>query len=248
MQPASVPQADTLVVIPTYNEVENLRPLAERLLGLPVAVEVLCVDDASPDGTGQLADEIAAAEPRFHVIHRIADRGYARSSREGFAWGLARDYDVICTMDGDLSHDPGVLLGMVAQLGDDTDVVIGSRYTEGGSLEVDWNPIRRAVSEMGSAYARTMIGTHVRDCTSGYRCYRASALRDLDLATVHSDGYSFLIEVLSALVSSGARIQEHPITYVDRLRGKSKISRGIIFEALVETSALGIRRLAGKRQ
>lgn len=248
MQPASAPQADTLVVIPTYNEVENLRPLAERLLGLPVAVEVLCVDDASPDGTGEPADEIAAAEPRFHVIHRIADRGYARSSRDGFAWGLARDYDVICTMDGDLSHDPGALLGMVEQLGDDTDLVIGSRYTEGGKLEVDWSPMRRAVSEMGSAYARAMVGTRVQDCTSGYRCYRASALRAIDFTTMHSDGYSFLIEVLSAFVSSGARVKEHPITYVDRLRGKSKISRSIIFEALLETSALGIRRVTGKRQ
>jgi glycosyltransferase involved in cell wall biosynthesis len=248
MHPVPAPLAHTLVVIPTYNEVENLRPLAERLLGLPVAVEVLCVDDDSPDGTGQLADEIAAAEPRFHVIHRTADRGYARSSKEGFAWGLARDYDVICTMDGDLSHDPEALLGMVARLGDDADLVIGSRYTEGGALEVDWNPIRRAVSEMGSTYARTMIGTQARDCTSGYRCYRASALRDIDFATMHSDGYSFLIEVLSAFVSNGARIKEHPITYVDRLRGKSKISRGIIFEALLETSALGIRRLTGKRQ
>jgi dolichol-phosphate mannosyltransferase len=245
MHPVPAPLADTVVVIPTYNEVENLRPLAERLLGLPVAVEVVCVDDDSPDGTGQLADEIAAAEPRFHVIHRTADRGYARSSMEGFAWCLARDYNVICTMDGDLSHDPGVLLGMVAQTGDDADLVIGSRYTQGGGLEVDWSPMRRAVSEMGSAYARAMVGTRVRDCTSGYRCYRASALRGIDFAAMRSDGYSFLIEVLSAFVSSGARIEEYPITYVDRLRGKSKISRGIIWEALLETSALGIRRLTG---
>lgn len=242
-------QSDSMivVVVPTYNEVENLRPLTEQLLALPVGVDVLCVDDASPDGTGQLADEIATAESRFHVVHRTHDRGYAASSREGLGWALERGYNFICTMDGDLSHDPAVLPGMLARGDAGADLVIGSRYVAGGGLEVDWNPIRRAVSEMGSAYARLMIGTPVRDCTSGYRCYRASALSRVDSAEVRSEGYSFLIEMLAALAQTGARVEEFPITYVDRLRGESKISKSIIFEALLETTRLGLRRMVGRR-
>jgi dolichol-phosphate mannosyltransferase len=234
-----------LSIIPTYNEVENLRPLAEQLLALSLTHEVLCVDDNSPDGTGALADQIAAAEPRFHVIHRLEDRGYAKSSKAGLAWALEQGYDIICTMDGDLSHDPAALPGMLARIDAGADLVIGSRYTAGGGLQVDWSPLRRAVSEMGSAYARLMIGTPVRDCTSGYRCYRATTLRDIDLGGLYSDGYSFLIEILAAIAATGARIEESPITYVDRLRGQSKISRSIILEALLETTRLGLRRIAG---
>lgn len=237
----------TLVIIPTYNEVENLAPLAEQLLGLSEAIEVLCVDDNSPDGTGPLADKIAASEPRFHVIHRMTDRGYAPSSKDGLSWGLEHGFEVICTMDGDLSHDPAVLPGMLERVAAGADLVIGSRYTKGGGLQVDWGPVRRAVSEMGSAYARVMIGTPVRDCTSGYRCYRASTLAKVDLSALYSEGYSFLIEILAAIAKTGATIEESPITYVDRLRGESKISRSIIFEALMETTRLGIRRVAGGR-
>jgi dolichol-phosphate mannosyltransferase len=240
-------QPRVAVIIPTYNEVENLRELAELLLGLTDTIEVLCVDDNSPDGTGALADTLVAEYPRFHVIHRTSDRGYAPSSKEGLAWCLAQGYDFICTMDGDLSHDPKVLPGMLERAQAGADLVIGSRYTAGGGLEVDWNPFRRAVSEMGSAYARFMIGTPVRDCTSGYRCYRATALRKIELGSLQSEGYSFLIEILSAIASTGARIEEFPITYVDRLRGESKISRSIIFEALLETTRLGLRRMTGAK-
>jgi dolichol-phosphate mannosyltransferase len=247
MHPVPTPLADTLVVVPTYNEVENLRPLAERLLGLPVAVEVLCVDDASPDGTGALADALATENSRFHVIHRTEDRGYARSSREGFVWGLERGHEIVCTMDADLSHDPNALPGMLDHIAAGSDLVIGSRFVVGGELQVDWGPARRAVSRLGSRYARAMIDTSVRDCTSGYRCYRASALSQIDFAQLHSDGYSFLIEMLAAFARRGHTIEEVPITYVDRLRGSSKISRAIVFEALLETTQLGIRRLTGNR-
>ena len=247
--PSTVPNdiGRVAMIVPTYNEVENIRPLAEQLLALSDTIEVLCVDDASPDGTGQLADEISAAEPRFHVIHRTVNRGYAPSSKEGLAWCLERGFDLICTMDGDLSHDPRALPGMLERSAAGAALVIGSRYTDGGGLEVDWGPVRRAVSEMGSAYARFMIGTPVRDCTSGYRCYRAEALRKIDLGGLYSDGYSFLIEILAAIAKTGSTIEEFPITYVDRLRGESKISRGIIFEALLETTRLGIRRVTGAR-
>jgi glycosyltransferase involved in cell wall biosynthesis len=247
MQPVPAPLADTLVVIPTYNEVENLRPLAERLLGLPVTIEVLCVDDASPDGTGALADDLADENARFHVIHRTQDRGYAPSSRVGLKWGLERGHAVVCTMDADLSHDPNVLPGMLEHIAAGSDLVIGSRFVTGGELQVDWGPGRRAVSKAGSRYARAMIGTSVRDCTSGYRCYRASALSQIDFAQLHSEGYSFLIEMLAAFARSSYSIEEVPITYVDRLRGSSKISRAIVYEALLETTRLGIRRLTGGR-
>ena len=241
------PAPRVVVIVPTYNEVENLRTLAGQLLSLSDTIEVLCVDDSSPDGTGELAQEIGSVEPRFNVINRHSDRGYGPSSREGLVWGLTRDFDVICTMDGDLSHDPRTLPAMLARSLDGADLVIGSRYTPRGALQVDWGPVRRAVSAMGSAYARRMIGTPVRDCTSGYRCYRAPTLSKVDLGGLHTDGYSFLIEILAAIATTDARIEEYPITYVDRLRGDSKISRSIIFEALMETTLLGIRRVAKTR-
>jgi dolichol-phosphate mannosyltransferase len=235
-----------LVVVPTYNEVENARPLAEKLLALETRADVLYVDDNSPDGTGNVADEIASAEPRFRVIHRTENRGYAPSSKAGLSWGLAHGYDVICTMDGDLSHDPDALPGMLESVSAGAGLVIGSRYTEGGGLRVDWGPVRRGVSELGSAYARLMIGSPVKDCTSGYRCYRAGVVRKIDLTSLHSDGYSFLIEILAAVSKTGAKIVEYPIVYIDRQRGESKISRSIILEALTETTRLGIRRAAGR--
>jgi dolichol-phosphate mannosyltransferase len=232
-----------LVVVPTYNEAENLPLIAARLLALQPGVEVLCVDDASPDGTGDLADEIAAGDPRFHVLHRTSARGYARASIEAMRWALDREYDKVCTMDADLSHDPADVPRLVAAIDDGADVAIGSRYVEGGRMVVDWGPVRRAVSRSGSAYARRMLGTSVRDCTSGFRCHRASSLRKVALESIRSDGYSFLIEMLAMLLHGDARVVEVPIAYVDRRMGRSKISRRIIFEALGVTTGLGISRL-----
>lgn len=231
------------VIVPTYNEAENLPVLATRLLELPDALEVVCVDDGSPDGTGQLADSIAASDSRFHVIHRSGKRGYSAASKEGIAWCLANGYDVIATMDADLSHDPDVLPAMLAALEAGADLAIGSRYTSGGRIEVEWGWFRRAVSRAGSAYARTMIGTRVRDCTSGFRCYRASLLSRVAVAEIRSEGYSFLFELLDLMLAQGARVEEVPITYVDRRAGASKISRGIIAEALFRATAVGVRRV-----
>lgn len=232
-----------VVVVPTFNEAENLRALTASVLASVPGIELLIVDDNSPDGTGVIAGEIAAQEPRFHVIHRTAKRGYAASSREGLAWCLERGYDYAVTMDGDLSHDPARIPTFLEQARLGAKLVIGSRYIDGGAIEAEWGPIRRAVSEQGSRYARAMIGTHVHDCTSGYRCYSSAALRALRLDRLRSEGYAFLIEVLSQLTQAGVTVAEVPITYVDRQHGTSKISRRIIVEALFRTTAIGARRL-----
>jgi dolichol-phosphate mannosyltransferase len=238
----------TIFLTPTYNEAANLATLAEQLLALEPQIEVLCVDDASPDGTGAIADEIAEANPRFHVMHRTGPRGYAAASRDGLAWCLGQGFELIGTLDADLSHDPSAVPDLVSAVELGADLAIGSRYVSGGKLVVEWGPVRRAVSQSGSRYARAAIGTNVRDCTSGYRCYRAESLADIDIASLTSDGYCFLVELLAALVDRGARIEEVPITYVDRRGGSSKISRRIIAEAFWRTSALGLARLTGRRK
>ncbi|WP_295387195.1 polyprenol monophosphomannose synthase [uncultured Thiodictyon sp.] len=233
----------TIVIVPTYNEADNLPVLAQRLLALDPPLAVLIVDDASPDGTGARADAIAAREPRLRVLHRTGPRGYAAACREGLRLALDGGYARICTMDADLSHDPAALPELIQAVAAGADLAIGSRYVEGGEILVDWGPVRRAVSRSGSAYARAMTGAPVHDCTSGFRCYRAAALAQVPLARMHSDGYSFLIEVLAAFARAEARIIEVPIRYVDRRAGASKISRRIIVEAFGITSWLGLRRL-----
>ncbi len=234
----------TIVIVPTYNEAENLPVLAARLLALDPPLEVLCVDDGSPDGTGRIADGLADLDARFRVIHRAGPRGYARACAEGMLWALAAGYEVVCTMDADLSHDPDSLPALLSAIATSADVAIGSRYVEGGSLEVDWGPVRSAISKAGSGYARAMVGTKVHDCTSGFRCYRADVLGRLPLGSIRSDGYSFLIELLAMLTAEKARIVEVPIAYVDRRVGTSKISRAIVLEALGVATGLGLRRLA----
>jgi dolichol-phosphate mannosyltransferase len=233
----------TIVVVPTYNEADNLPVLAERLLGLEPVVDVLIVDDASPDGTGTIADRIAYGEPRFRVLHRTGPRGYAAASRDGMRRALDGGYDTVCTMDADLSHDPATLPLLVAAVAKGAELAIGSRYVEGGELVVEWGPVRRAVSRLGSAYARAMTGAKVGDCTSGFRCYRAASLAAVPFEDMRSDGYSFLIEVLAALADRGAVIAEVPIRYVDRRAGSSKISRSIILEALLVTTGIGFARV-----
>ncbi len=236
------------VVVPTYNEAENLPRLAEALLALTPALEVVVVDDGSPDGTGSLADAIATRESRFHVIHRSGERGYSASSKDGIAFCLAHGFELVATMDADLSHDPQVLPKLIAAVAKGCDLAIGSRYVAGGRLEVDWGPVRRAVSKSGSAYARFMVGTAAHDCTSGFRCYRATSLARIAVGDIKSEGYSFLIELLAALEDAGATVVEIPITYVDRERGVSKISGNIVGEALLRTTGLGIARMTGARR
>lgn len=236
-----------IVMVPTYNEAGNLPELAARLLALDPPIDVLVVDDASPDGTGEMADGIAVNEPRLHVLHRTGKRGYARASVDGLTWALEHGFERICTMDADLSHDPDVLPRLLARIDEGADAAIGSRYVDGGEIVVDWGPMRRAVSRAGSGYARVMTGADVHDCTSGFRCYRRDALDAGELKALRSDGYSFLIELLSLLTRRKARIDEVPITYVDRRAGSSKISRAIVLEALLVTTGIGVRRLFGAR-
>lgn len=236
------------VLVPTYNEAENVGPLSERVLAADPRLDLCVVDDASPDGTGDIADRIAAAQPRVRVLHRSGPRGYAPASREGFEWALEHGYDVVCTMDGDLSHDPARIPAMLDRVANGADLVIGSRYVPGGGLEVDWGPWRRAVSQLGSAYARTMIGVPVRDCTSGFRCYSRTALETIRHDRIRSAGYSFLIQVLAELASAGLRIEEEPMTYVDRQHGRSKMSGVIVLEALGETTLLGLTRPFRRRR
>jgi dolichol-phosphate mannosyltransferase len=233
------------MVIPTFNEAANLPALAERLLSLAPPLDVVIVDDDSPDGTGALADGICLDHERFHVIHRQGPRGYAKASLEGLQWCLDRDYEAIGSMDADLSHDPDCIAELVSRIELGADLAIGSRYIEGGRLAVDWGPMRRAVSRAGSRYARAMIGTPVHDCTSGFRCYRATALADADIESIGAEGYCFLIELLATLTKQNATVVEVPITYIDRCAGASKISRSIILEALARTTMLGASRLVG---
>lgn len=235
-----------LVVVPTYNEAGNVPDLLARLDAISPRPDVLVVDDASPDGTAGIAESVAEHDDAVHVLRREGPRGYARASLDGLAWALQRGYDLVCTMDADLSHDPASLPSLLDAAESGADVVIGSRYVDGGGLDVEWGPTRRALSRMGSAYARTMLGLPVRDCTSGFRCYRSEALRAIDLRSVSCEGYCFLIEVLDRLHRAGMRVEEVPIRYVDRLAGDSKISRRIILEAFARTTALGIRRIAGR--
>ena len=235
-----------IVVVPTYNEAENVRGLAERVLASLTGIELMIVDDNSPDGTGEIADQIAAEQPRFHVMHRTQNRGYAPSSREGLAWCRDAGYDFTLTMDGDLSHDPARIPALLERASAGAGLVVGSRYIDGGAVQAQWGPIRRAISQLGSRYARSMIGAQVHDCTSGYRCYSAEALRTLRFEDLHSDGYAFLIEVLSQLVRAGTQIAEVPIVYIDREHGASKISQRIVLEALLETTGIGVRRVLGR--
>ena len=237
----------TAVVIATYNEAENVSVLIEHILANDPAPDILIVDDGSPDGTGDIVDAIAATDERVRIIHRAGPRGYGPASREGLSWCLEHGYEAVVSMDADLSHDPSELPELIAQVAAGADLAIGSRYTEGGATVVDWGPMRRAVSKSGSAYARLMLGTKVRDCTSGYRCYKASSLATLPMREIGSDGYCFLIELLAMMVDRGFTIVEVPITYVDRRAGSSKISRSIVIEAFARATGLGMRRLFARR-
>lgn len=232
---AAMPWA--LIVVPTYNERDNVRDFARRLLGALPGAEVLFVDDNSPDGTGAVLDALAAAEPRIHVMHRAGKLGLGTAYVEGFGWGLARGYEFLVEMDADGSHDPGYLPTMLELAQDGADVVIGSRYVPGGGT-ANWGLGRRILSRGGSLYARTILGIEVRDVTAGFICWRRAALEAIDLATVGSNGYSFQIEMKYRALGKGLRLVETPIVFVDRRVGQSKMSRAIFAEALLKVWAL----------
>lgn len=221
----------TLVVVPTFNERQNLPTLVDGLMA-HANVSLLVVDDRSPDGTGQLADDLAARYPgRIDVMHRMERPGLGRSYVDGLALALERDVDVIAQMDADLSHDPRQLPELIAAT-DRADVAIGSRYVPGGAV-VNWPSHRRVLSRFANLYIRTVTRLSPRDCTSGYRCWRRDALARLPLDALTSDGYSFLVEMLYAAARAGCRFAEVPITFVERRLGESKLTSAVLLESAI---------------
>ena len=221
----------TLVVVPTYNERENLPALAQRLLALPVPVDMLVVDDNSPDGTGQLADELAAKHPFIHVLHRTGKDGLGRAYIAAFKWALEHGYEFVFELDGDFSHNPDDI-PMFLEAAKDADLVLGSRYLNGIRI-VNW-PLRRLVlSKSAANYVRIITGMPFTDPTGGYKCFRRRALQAINLQEINSNGYSFQIEMTHRLWRQGMRIVEVPIVFTERVHGHSKMSGHIIQEALI---------------
>ena len=219
-----------LVIVPTYNERGNLPSLVQRVMAQPAAVEMLVVDDNSPDGTGQVADEIAAKNPLFHVLHRNEKNGLGRAYCAGFEWALERDYEFVFEMDGDFSHDPGEIPNFL-RAAQDADLVLGSRYSNGIRV-INW-PLKRLVLSLCAAkYVRIVLGMPMSDPTGGYKCFRQRALRSINLDAVRSNGYSFQIEMTHKIWRQGMKIIEIPIIFTDRFQGSSKMSRKIVREAL----------------
>ena len=216
------------MVLPTYNERENIPQIVPAILAASPALDVLVVDDNSPDGTGTLADELAAQNPRARVLHRERKEGLGRAYLAGFAQALAAGYGRILEMDADFSHDPARLPVLLAT---DADLVLGSRYVPGGNT-ANWGRGRRLLSRGGSLYARTILGVPIRDLTGGFKCFRRRVLEALDLGSVRSSGYAFQIELTYRAIRRGFKVVEVPITFVDRRVGKSKMSRRIVAEAL----------------
>ena len=234
----------TLVIVPTYNERENLPPLAARLLALPVPVDLLVVDDNSPDGTGNVADELAAKHPQIHVLHRAEKDGLGRAYCAGFAWALGRDYQFTFEMDGDFSHNPDDIPKFM-EAAKDADLVLGSRYCNGIRV-INW-PLNRLMLSKGAAkYVQIVTGMPFTDPTGGYKCFRRTALQTIDLHKVRSNGYSFQIELTHKLWRQGMTIVEVPIIFTDRFQGRSKMSGKIVREAFVMVWRLwlqnGLRR------
>ncbi|PJJ72155.1 dolichol-phosphate mannosyltransferase [Diaminobutyricimonas aerilata] len=231
--------ADTLVIVPTYNEIESLERLVGRVRQAVPDADVLIVDDASPDGTGGLADRLAADDAAITVLHRPGKQGLGRAYLEGFARAFDRGYEYVVEIDADGSHDPVDLVPMLA-LARGADLVIGSRWVPGGEVR-NWPWPRRLISRLGNAYARRVLRSRIRDITAGFRVYRATALRALELDRVSSQGYCFQVEMAWRVELSGGRVLEHPIAFVERADGRSKMHAGIVAEALVRVTAWAVR-------
>lgn len=219
-----------LVVIPTYNERENLPSLLDRLFAAVPQAHALVVDDGSPDGTGALADARAEADPRVHVLHRTTKDGLGRAYLAGFSWGLDRGYDRLVQMDADLSHDPADVPRLLSAA-ESADFALGSRYVSGGGT-VNWGLMRRVLSRGGSLYARTILGLPYHDLTGGFKCWNRRVLLAIDLPTIQSNGYSFQIEMTYRALRRGFRAVEVPIVFTDRIDGVSKMSKRIVVEAV----------------
>jgi dolichol-phosphate mannosyltransferase len=248
-----VPVANTavsrsLVVLPTYNERENIEPMVTAILGQSADFEVLVVDDNSPDGTGAIVDGLAAAQPtRIHVMHRAGKRGLGTAYIEGFGWALARDYDYVFEMDADFSHDPADLPRLRnAIVAGGADASVGSRWVANGGTR-NWSFLRTFISRGGSVYARLILGVPVKDLTSGFKCFSRRVLEHLDLHTVGSNGYAFQVEMNYRCHRQGFRIAEVPIMFVDRRVGKSKMGSHIVTEAMLVVLKLRLREQFGWR-
>jgi dolichol-phosphate mannosyltransferase len=232
----------SLVIIPTYNELDNLEPVIDRVLAAAPELDVLVVDDGSPDGTGDLADWLALASDRVFVMHRSEKNGLGAAYLAGFAWALDRGYEHVVEMDADGSHHPEALPALLALL-DDNDIALGSRWVPGGTIE-NW-PLRRILlSRSGNIYTRLALGIAVKDATGGFRAFRADALRRIDLAAVASQGYCFQVELLWRALEAELTVAELPITFTERVRGESKMSGSIVRESLLRVTSWGVRRRA----
>lgn len=230
----------TLIVLPTFNEADNIVEVLQKLRAVVPEASVLVVDDASPDGTADLVEEVAEQIGDVSVMRRPAKSGLGSAYRDGFRRGLSVGYDVMVEMDSDLSHDPAALPLLLTAVADGAALALGSRYIPGGSIP-DWSWYRRALSRWGNRYAAAVLGIDVKDATSGYRAYRAEALTNIDFHTVQADGYGFQVEMAYRVLASGGRIVEVPISFTDRVRGESKMSSRIVIEALVLVTWWAIR-------
>jgi dolichol-phosphate mannosyltransferase len=219
-----------LVVVPTYNEAQNIARLIKAILAQGPQFDVLVVDDHSPDGTGDLVSTLATHTPRVQILHRAGKLGLGTAYLAGFRHGLLQGYRFICEMDADFSHQPHYLPHLLRAAEGGVDVVLGSRNVPGGRVE-NWSPLRNAISKGGSLYARRILGMPVRDCTGGFKCFRAEALRRIQLATIRSNGYGFQVEMNYRCYQAGLSMREIPIVFPDRVAGQSKMSRQIVLEA-----------------
>jgi len=232
--------ARTLIVLPTYDERENIETVLRRVRFVVPAAHLLVVDDGSPDGTAEIAEQVARELGGISVLRRPAPTGLGNAYRAGFRWGLERGYGVLVEMDSDLSHDPLVLPELLHAVDSGADLAIGSRYTDGGGTK-DWPWLRRMISRNGCRYAQTMLRLPARDATSGFRAYRASALQAIDLDGVQASGYGFQVEMTYRAARNGARVTEVPIEFRDRVAGTSKMSTRIVIEAFLLVTRWGVR-------
>lgn len=236
----------TLIVVPTYDEAESIRSIIARLRAAVPEAQLLIVDDASPDGTGEIADELAASDPAVRVLHRAGKNGLGTAYLEGFAVAMREHFEAVVEIDADGSHDPAELPTMLSLLNDDgVDLVIGSRWVPGGSV-VHWPWLRRAISRSGNRYARWMLRSRIRDLTAGFRAFRVSALTGLDREVVSSQGYCFQVELAWRIERAGGGVIEHPIVFVERAEGRSKMHAGIVAEALVRVTGWGMAARWGR--
>ncbi|MDR6891098.1 polyprenol monophosphomannose synthase [Falsarthrobacter nasiphocae] len=234
-----------LTIIPTYNEIESLPKTVARLRAAVPDADVLVVDDASPDGTGQWADEAAAADERVHVLHRTGKNGLGAAYIAGFEWALERDFEIIVEHDADGSHQPEQLPLLIQAVEDGADLAIGSRWVPGGRV-VNWPLSRKLISLGGSFYSRTMLGMPLKDITAGYRAYRRTALEALDFSQIESVGYGFQVDMTFRMHKLGMKIVEVPITFIERELGTSKMSGGIVREAMLNVTKWGLAERASQ--